>query len=125
MPARSQTDVMNGPTPKPLKASELNNWLSRNVDLTVVDVREQQELAIAPFPYPVRHLPLSDAENWMGTIDAVLPQSGSIVVLCHAGVRSWNFGCWLLENRPSMNVWNLEGGIDAWSVMVDSAVPRY
>ena len=116
---------MNGSTPKSLKASELNNWLSQNADLTVVDVREQQELAIAPFPHPVRHLPLSDAENWMGTIDDVLPQGGLIVVLCHAGVRSWNFGCWLLENRPSMDVWNLEGGIDAWSVMVDSAVPRY
>ena len=125
MPARSQTEVMNGPTPTPLKASELNDWLSKNADLTVVDVREQQELAIAPFPHPVMHLPLSDAETWMGTIDEVLPQGGSIVVLCHAGVRSWNFGCWLLENRPSLDVWNLEGGIDAWSVMVDSAVPRY
>ena len=116
---------MNGPTPNPLKASELNDWLSKNADLTVVDVREQQELAIAPFPHPVTHLPLSEAETWMGTIDDVLPQGGSIVVLCHAGVRSWNFGCWLLENRPSLDVWNLEGGIDAWSVMVDSAVPRY
>jgi len=116
---------MNGPTPTPLKASELNDWLSKNADLTVVDVREQQELAIAPFPHPVMHLPLSDAETWMGTIDEVLPQGGSIVVLCHAGVRSWNFGCWLLENRPALDVWNLEGGIDAWSVMVDSAVPRY
>ena len=125
MPARSQTEVMNGPTPNPLKASELNDWLSKNADLTVVDVREQQELAIAPFPHPVMHLPLSDAETWMGTIDEVLPQGGSIVVLCHAGVRSWNFGCWLLENRPALDVWNLEGGIDAWSVMVDSAVPRY
>ena len=116
---------MNGPTPKPLKASELNDWLNDNTNLTVVDVREQQELVIAPFPHPVKHLPLSDAENWMGSIDDVLPDSGSIVVLCHAGVRSWNFGCWLLENRPSLDVWNLEGGIDAWSVVVDPAVPRY
>ena len=116
---------MNGPTPKPLKAGELNDWLNQNADLTVVDVREQQELTIAPFPHPVRHLPLSDAEQWMGSIDEVLPQGGSVVVLCHAGVRSWNFGCWLLDNRPSLDVWNLEGGIDAWSVEVDSSVPRY
>ena len=125
MPARVQTEAMNGPTPKPLKARELNEWLGKNVDLTLVDVRGQQELAIAAFPRPVRHLPLSDAENWMGSIDDVLPQEGPIVVLCHAGVRSWNFGCWLLEHRPSLDVWNLEGGIDAWSVMVDSTVPRY
>ena len=112
-------------TPKPLKARELNTWLSQNTDLTVVDVREEQELAIARFPHPVKHLPLSEAQNWMATLNDVLPQAGPIVVLCHAGIRSWNFGCWLLEQQPERDVWNLEGGIDAWSVTVDAAVPRY
>ena len=27
--------------------------------------------------------------------------------------------------QPVLEVWNLEGGIDAWSVHVDSSVPRY
>ena len=125
MPARGQTDVMPGPIPKPLKARELETWLSQNVDLTLVDVREEQELAIAPFPHPVKHLPLSEAQNWMGTLNEFLPPAGPVVVLCHAGIRSWNFGCWLLEQQPAREVWNLEGGIDAWSVMVDPAVPRY
>ena len=116
---------MPGPIPKPLKARELETWLSQNVDLTLVDVREEQELAIAPFPYPVKHLPLSEAQNWMGTLNQFLPPAGPVVVLCHAGIRSWNFGCWLLEQQPAREVWNLEGGIDAWSVMVDPAVPRY
>ena len=48
-----------------------------------------------------------------------------VVVICHAGVRSWQFGCWLLQQRPDLTVWNLEGGIDAWSVQVDPSVPRY
>ena len=86
---------------------------------------EEQELAIARFPHPVKHLPLSEAQNWMATLNEVLPQAGPIVVLCHAGIRSWNFGCWLLEQQPERDVWNLEGGIDAWSVTVDAAVPRY
>ena len=125
MPAHGHTEVMPGPTPKPLKARELETWLSQNTDLTVVDVREEQELAIARFPHPVKHLPLSEAQNWMATLNEVLPQAGPIVVLCHAGIRSWNFGCWLLEQQPERDVWNLEGGIDAWSVTVDAAVPRY
>ena len=125
MPARDQTDVMPGPIPKPLKARELENWLCQNADLTLVDVREKQELAIAPFPHPVKHLPLSEAQNWMGTLNEFLPPTGPVVVLCHAGIRSWNFGCWLLEQQPAREVWNLEGGIDAWSVTVDPAVPRY
>ena len=115
---------MHGPTPKPLTASELEAWLSNSPDLTLVDVREDQELTMAPFPYSVEHLPLSQAEHWMGDINSKLSGDGPVVVICHAGVRSWNFGCWLLQQQPS-GVWNLEGGIDAWSVMVDPSVPRY
>ncbi len=116
---------MNGPTPKPLKAHELDAWLKTSRDLTLVDVREEQELAIAPFPHTVTHLPLSKAEGWMGEINSQLSGDGPVVVICHAGVRSWNFGCWLLQQQPSREVWNLEGGIDAWSVVIDPAVPRY
>jgi rhodanese-related sulfurtransferase len=47
------------------------------------------------------------------------------VVLCHAGIRSLHFGLWLLEQNPNRDVWNLEGGIDAWSVEVDPTVARY
>ena len=54
---------MNGPTPKPLKATELKAWLTNSPDLTLVDVREDQELTIAPFPHTVEHLPLSQAET--------------------------------------------------------------
>ena len=47
------------------------------------------------------------------------------MVLCHAGIRSWQFASWLLETQGLERVWNLEGGIDAWSVAVDPSVPRY
>lgn len=116
---------MNQPVPRPLKAVELAAWLKRNPALTLVDVREHRELALAALPHPVEHLPLSEAEQWMEAIDERLSASQPVVVLCHAGVRSWNFGCWLLERNPSLEVWNLEGGIDAWSLAVDSSVPRY
>ena len=116
---------MNASTPKPLRATELDAWLKSSAQLTLVDVREQHELSVAPFPYPVEHLPLSDAEQWMGMLETRLPKTVPVVVLCHAGVRSWNFGCWLLEREPDREVWNLEGGIDAWSVQVDSSLPRY
>ena len=116
---------MNQRTPQPLTAAELAAWLKKEPALTLVDVREHRELTIAAFPYPVEHLPLSEAAQWMDAIDQRLPPSQAVVVLCHAGVRSWNFGCWLLERNPAQEVWNLEGGIDAWSLAVDSSVPRY
>jgi rhodanese-related sulfurtransferase len=40
-------------------------------------------------------------------------------------VRSWQFGRWLLDERGYTAVWNVEGGIDAWSRLVDPSVPRY
>jgi hypothetical protein len=39
-------------------------------------------------------------------------------------MRSWQFASWLIEAQGYEDVWNLEGGIEAWSVDVDPTVPR-
>ena len=91
----------------------------------IVDVREDNELAIASFDFSVLHLPLSQAENWSGKIEELLPKDQPIVVVCHAGVRSLNFGIWLLEQGIVKSVWNLVGGIDAWSKDIDPSISRY
>ncbi len=111
--------------PQPLTAAELQQRLNAGDTVCVIDVREAQELEIAPFPGPIRHLPLSGARQWMDALPDELSVATPVVVICHAGVRSWQFGCWLLQQRPDLTVWNLEGGIDAWSVQVDPSVPRY
>ena len=36
----------------------------------------------------------------------------------------WAFNVWMQEHGFDA-VWNVQGGIDAWSVEVDPAVPRY
>ena len=91
----------------------------------IVDVREENEIAIASFSFSVLHLPLSKAANWSAKIGELLPKDKHIVVVCHAGVRSMNFGIWLLEQGITQSVSNLVGGIDAWSIDVDQSVPRY
>ena len=91
----------------------------------IVDVREDSEIAIASFAFSVLHLPLSKSANWSEKIEELLPKDQPIVVVCHAGVRSLNFGIWLLEQGIRKQVWNLVGGIDAWSTDVDRSVPRY
>ena len=91
----------------------------------IVDVREENEIAIASFAFSVLHLPLSKVANWSGHIEELIPKDKPIIVACHAGVRSLNFGIWLLERGITNNVWNLVGGIDAWSTDVDQSVPRY
>ena len=102
--------------PQPIQASELQQWLqSERPSPQLVDVREEAELAIAAFPGAVL----------LGTLQADLNPDQPVVVVCHAGVRSYHFGLWLLDQPWGLEVWNLEGGIDAWSLQVDPSVPRY
>jgi rhodanese-related sulfurtransferase len=115
----------SSPSPRTLLAEELATWLQRGDPPQLVDVREDQELAMARLTHPVVHLPLSRASEWMAEMASRLDAERPVVVLCHAGVRSWQFGCWLMEAQGFSDVWNLEGGIEAWSLRVDASVPRY
>ena len=117
---------MNQKIPFDISPEDLNQWIIKDFSrLILVDVRETEELTIAPFSYPVLHLPLSGFSMWSKTYSQLLPLEKKIVVICHSGVRSWNFGVWLLEQDHDYQVWNLNGGIDAWSTLVDDSVPRY
>jgi rhodanese-related sulfurtransferase len=55
---------------------------------------------------------------------AELPRDKPLVVMCHSGGRSGRVAQYLQYNGFS-NVFNLKGGIDAWSTQIDSRVPRY
>ena len=112
-------------TPTPISARQLQQRLEAGEPLQLVDVREAMELDLAALNVPVIHLPLSESERWIGSLRQLLDAEREVVVLCHAGVRSWQFGCWLLEAQGFPMVSNLQGGIDAWSVEVDPNVPRY
>ena len=118
---------MNQNIPLNISPKELNKILEDDSSAKpfIVDVREDNEIAIASFSFSVLHLPLSKAANWSAEIREMLPNDQPVVVVCHAGVRSLNFGVWLLEQGITKSVWNLFGGIDAWSTDVDQSVPRY
>jgi rhodanese-related sulfurtransferase len=112
-------------TPRTLSAADLKRRLEAGEPLRIVDVREDGELALAQLPLEVLHLPLSRHREWLPQLETLLDRQQSVVVLCHAGIRSWDFGCWLIQEQGFGEVWNLKGGIDAWSREVDPQVPRY
>ncbi|MCP9772563.1 sulfurtransferase [Synechococcus sp. Tobar12-5m-g] len=119
---------MNVQSPQPpgtLRATDLHRRLTLGEPLQLVDVREAAELELARLAVPVLHLPLSRSSEWVERIGVLLDRERDVVVLCHAGIRSWQFACWLIETQGFERVWNLHGGIEAWSVEVDPAVPRY
>ena len=112
--------------PKNINAFKLNEWFdSEDENPVVIDVREDQELQIASFPMEYLHLPISkvSVEYVKTKISDIKDQK--FVVICHAGVRSYNFGQWSLDNNLVNEIWNLEEGIDGWSRYIDQKIPRY
>jgi len=112
-------------TPLPIQPLELQKRLEQGEAIQLVDVREDAELALARLPHPVLHLPLSRSQEWLAELEQRLDRERPIAVLCHAGVRSWQFGAWLIGQHGYGPVWNVQGGIEAWSLQVDPSVPRY
>ena len=115
-----------GSYPKSINASTLNEWFnSEKEDPVLIDVREQSELELASFSKEFLHIPISKVtteyveEIFAGFLDR------EIIVSCHAGIRSYNFCQWSLDNNIVSEIWNLEEGIDGWSRYIDPSIPRY
>ena len=112
--------------PKTINAFELNEWFnSEEENPIIIDVREDSELEIASFPRKFLHLPISKVSTDYFKTKISDTKGKRFVVLCHAGIRSYNFGQWSLENNLVNEIWNLEEGIDGWSKYIDQTIPRY
>ncbi|MFM8524659.1 MAG: rhodanese-like domain-containing protein [Cyanobacteriota bacterium] len=111
--------------PKLIQPRELRERLTAGEVIQLVDVREDEELRLARLREPVLHLPLSRSEEWIPGLAEQLRREQPVAVICHAGVRSWHLACWLIDTQGYEEVWNVQGGIDAWSLEVDPEVPRY
>jgi rhodanese-related sulfurtransferase len=88
-----------------------------------VDVREPQELAIAKIPQFL-NLPLSEYADWSPEIYTRLDKDRDTIVLCHHGMRSAQMCQWLVQQGFTA-VYNVRGGIDAYSLQVDPQIPQY
>lgn len=89
----------------------------------LLDVREDWEVQLAPLAvegFDTVHIPMGQITARTGE----LPQDRAIVCFCHHGMRSLQVAHYL-ERRGLAPVFNLHGGIDAWSARVDPSVARY
>ncbi|RFA30079.1 sulfurtransferase [Alkalilimnicola ehrlichii] len=105
---------------KELLAIELQQWLAEEERKPVVlDVREHWEYDVAHLPGST-HIPMGEIPSRFTELSPDVP----LVVLCHHGVRSAQVAHYL-EHQGFDTVYNLVGGIDAWSHTVDPTVPTY
>jgi rhodanese-related sulfurtransferase len=65
-------------------------------------------------------LPMGQVPARVSELDPMQP----VVCYCHHGVRSLQVVAFL-QRAGFDSVYNLAGGIDAWSMQVDASVPRY
>ena len=84
----------------------------------LVDVRTDEERAIAR----IEGARLLDRTYHDALL--ALDRDTPIVFQCHHGTRSQSAAEYFL-NEGFRNLYNLKGGIDAWSRLVDPSVPRY
>ncbi len=111
--APAQTVSVPEITPKQLKQR-----LDRGDDLYILDVREPHEYQICNLQGHL--IPLGDLPKRVSELDS----SREIVAHCRSGKRSAD-AVEFLTKAGFRKIWNLKGGILAWSDEVDPSVPKY
>lgn len=106
------------PAVKSISVRELRDRLAAD-NITVIDVRPVAARGIAPFPPAHEVLDQETAAR----IKA-LPKDQAIAFLCHHGSSSLQHAEHF-RDLGFTEIYNVEGGIDAWSVHVDPTVARY
>ena len=98
---------------------ELKQRMDSGETLTVIDVREPYEYAIARIP-GTKLIPLGQIAERAGELDP----NAEIILQCRSGKRSAD-ALNQLKAKGFTNLKNLVGGILAWSEEIDPAVPQY
>jgi monothiol glutaredoxin len=107
------------PKVRQISATELKAMMNRGLSFELVDVRTEDERAIAKIEGS--RLLNEEGHDYLLNLD----RNTTIVFHCHHGIRSQSAAEYFLREKGFRNLYNLQGGIDAWSQLVDPSVPRY
>jgi rhodanese-related sulfurtransferase len=112
------------PASVPLEISPLD--LKRRMDagepVRLIDCREPHEYALARIE-GAELIPMRAIPGELPRLES-LAEEAPLVVYCHHGVRSLRVVEWLRGHGVDA-CQSMSGGIEAWSMRIDPAVPRY
>jgi adenylyltransferase/sulfurtransferase len=101
-----------------ITVGELKGRIGNGDKISVLDVREPHEYEVANIG--ARLIPLAELPERLVELD----QDGTLAVHCKTGGRSAR-AVQFLQEAGFQNVYNVKGGIDAWSEEIDPSVPKY
>jgi sulfur-carrier protein adenylyltransferase/sulfurtransferase len=104
---------------KEVTVQELKALIDSNADFQLIDVREPHEYQIANLGGEL--IPLGQVEAQADKI----ARDKQVVVHCRSGARSGSAIQFLEQKLGLTNLYNLKGGILAWSDQIDPSVPKY
>jgi rhodanese-related sulfurtransferase len=99
----------------PTEAAEL----LKQGSVKFIDVRTPYEYEIAR----IEGCPLVDQAMAKEIVDT-WPKDTAIITVCHHGVRSLDAAVYLRQ-QGFTNTRSMRGGINLWSMTVDSSIPQY
>jgi rhodanese-related sulfurtransferase len=109
------------PLPVEIDVRSVKQMLDGREKFVFLDCREPSEVATAKIA-GTTHIPMREIPARLAEISA--SKDERIVVHCHHGGRSLRV-THFLRQQGFEQAQNLTGGIDAWSLEIDSGVPRY
>ena len=104
-----------------ISVQDLKAKIDAGESVHLLDVREQQELAICALD-GAEHIPMMSL--FLGLKKTAAAQDAEVVVFCHTGVRSLE-AAQFLRMQGFEDAKSLAGGIDAWAVAIDPSLARY
>jgi rhodanese-related sulfurtransferase len=105
---------------KEITPGEFVQRRAAGTDMTLVDVREDWEVQLAPAPTEFVHIPMGQIAERLGELDP----GKETVIICRSGGRSMQVARFL-EQQSFGSIANLSGGILAWSRELDPSIPTY
>ncbi len=101
-----------------ISVTELKRKMDAGENINVLDVREPHEYEVANIG--VKLVPLGELPQRLAEFD----QNENLAIHCKTGGRSAK-AVKLLQDAGFENVYNVKGGITAWSEEIDPSVPKY
>ena len=104
---------------KEITVKELKNKIDQDIEYQLIDVRELHEFQFANIGGEL--IPMKTVKEKLDRIKRDIP----VIIMCRSGKRSADVIKMLQSDYGFENLFNLKGGILAWSDEIDPAIQKY